>query len=41
MCTEILKGGGRIIYMGAGTSGRIGLLDAVECPPTFVVTGNF
>lgn len=27
--------GGRLIYMGAGTSGRIGLLDAVECPPTF------
>lgn len=30
-----LKKGGRLIYMGAGTSGRIGLLDAVECPPTF------
>ncbi|MDR0139567.1 N-acetylmuramic acid 6-phosphate etherase [Metabacillus idriensis] len=29
------KQGGRLIYMGAGTSGRIGLLDAVECPPTF------
>ena len=29
--------GGRLIYMGAGTSGRIGLLDAVECPPTFGV----
>jgi N-acetylmuramic acid 6-phosphate etherase len=29
------KNGGRLIYMGAGTSGRIGLLDAVECPPTF------
>jgi N-acetylmuramic acid 6-phosphate etherase len=27
--------GGRIIYVGAGTSGRLGLLDAVECPPTF------
>ncbi|WP_375431829.1 N-acetylmuramic acid 6-phosphate etherase [uncultured Friedmanniella sp.] len=26
---------GRLIYLGAGTSGRIGLLDAVECPPTF------
>ncbi len=26
---------GRLIYMGAGTSGRLGLLDAVECPPTF------
>ncbi|TCP32117.1 N-acetylmuramic acid 6-phosphate etherase [Scopulibacillus darangshiensis] len=29
------KAGGRLIYLGAGTSGRIGLLDAVECPPTF------
>lgn len=29
------KQGGRLIYLGAGTSGRIGLLDAVECPPTF------
>lgn len=28
---------GRIIYMGAGTSGRLGVLDAVECPPTFGV----
>ncbi|WP_195576905.1 N-acetylmuramic acid 6-phosphate etherase [Paenibacillus sp. 1001270B_150601_E10] len=32
---ESLRQGGRLIYMGAGTSGRIGLLDAVECPPTF------
>jgi N-acetylmuramic acid 6-phosphate etherase len=30
-----LRGGGRLLYLGAGTSGRIGLLDAVECPPTF------
>lgn len=30
-----LKQGGRLIYMGAGTSGRLGVLDAVECPPTF------
>lgn len=29
--------GGRLIYMGAGTSGRIGILDASECPPTFGV----
>lgn len=29
--------GGRLIYMGAGTSGRIGILDAVECPPTYGV----
>ncbi|RRJ66530.1 N-acetylmuramic acid 6-phosphate etherase [Paenibacillus oralis] len=33
--TDALRRGGRLIYMGAGTSGRIGLLDAVECPPTF------
>lgn len=29
--------GGRLIYIGAGTSGRLGVLDAVECPPTFSV----
>lgn len=29
------KQGGRLIYVGAGTSGRLGILDAVECPPTF------
>ena len=34
---ESLKSGGRIIYMGAGTSGRLGVLDASECPPTFGV----
>lgn len=38
LCTESLKNGGRIVYMGAGTSGRLGLLDAVECPPTFGVS---
>lgn len=32
---DALKNGGRLFYVGAGTSGRIGLLDAVECPPTF------
>lgn len=32
---EVKRKGGRLIYIGAGTSGRIGLLDAVECPPTF------
>ncbi len=35
---EKLRVGGRLIYMGAGTSGRIGLLDAVECPPTYGVS---
>lgn len=29
------ENGGRLIYIGAGTSGRLGVLDAVECPPTF------
>lgn len=38
--SQALEQGGRIIYMGAGTSGRIGLLDAVECPPTFGVDYN-
>ena len=32
-----LSKGGRLIYMGAGTSGRLGILDASECPPTFGV----
>src|SRR5450432_3555461 len=31
------QGGGRLIYFGAGTSGRLGVLDASECPPTFRV----
>ena len=35
--TERIKTGGRLIYVGAGTSGRIGILDASECPPTFGV----
>ncbi|NBI89906.1 N-acetylmuramic acid 6-phosphate etherase [Lachnospiraceae bacterium] len=38
--SDVLEQGGRIIYMGAGTSGRIGLMDAVECPPTFGVDFN-
>ena len=37
-CVASLKQGGRIIYMGAGTSGRLGVLDAAECPPTFGVS---
>ncbi|SEQ68471.1 N-acetylmuramic acid 6-phosphate etherase [Piscibacillus halophilus] len=32
---KALQNGGRLFYVGAGTSGRIGLLDSVECPPTF------
>ena len=38
--TESLKTGGRLIYMGAGTSGRLGVLDAAECVPTFGVSPN-
>ncbi len=37
---EALKKGGRIIYVGAGTSGRLGILDAAECPPTFGVSSD-
>ena len=36
--TETLKKEGRIFYIGAGTSGRLGVLDAAECPPTFGVS---
>ncbi len=32
---ERLRAGGRLVYVGAGTSGRLGVLDAAECPPTF------
>ena len=35
---EAMRGGGRLFYVGAGTSGRLGVLDAVECPPTFRVS---
>jgi len=35
-----LKQGGRLFYIGAGTSGRLGILDASECPPTFGVDDN-
>lgn len=34
---EAFEAGGRLIYMGAGTSGRLGILDSSECPPTFGV----
>jgi N-acetylmuramic acid 6-phosphate etherase len=34
---EAFQGGGRLFYIGAGTSGRLGVLDASECPPTFSV----
>lgn len=35
---DSLKNGGRLFYVGAGTSGRLGVLDASECPPTFGVS---
>ena len=35
---EKLKNGGRLFYIGAGTSGRLGVVDASECPPTFGVS---
>lgn len=37
---KALSDGGRIIYIGAGTSGRLGILDASECPPTFGVSDD-
>ncbi|MDY4388287.1 N-acetylmuramic acid 6-phosphate etherase [Pectobacterium aroidearum] len=37
LATASLQAGGRLIYLGAGTSGRLGVLDASECPPTFGV----
>ena len=35
-----MKKGGRLFYVGSGTSGRLGILDASECPPTFGVSHN-
>ena len=35
-----VRGGGRLFYLGAGTSGRLGVLDASECPPTFGVSAD-
>jgi N-acetylmuramic acid 6-phosphate etherase len=35
LVVDALTRGGRLLYVGAGTSGRLGVLDAVECPPTF------
>lgn len=36
-CVAKMKNGGRVFYIGAGTSGRLGVLDASECPPTYGV----
>ena len=38
---ERMKNGGRLFYIGAGTSGRLGIVDASECPPTFGVPHNW
>jgi N-acetylmuramic acid 6-phosphate etherase len=38
--TERMKAGGRLFYIGAGTSGRLGVVDASECPPTFGVSAD-
>ena len=38
--TDVFRNGGRLIYIGAGTSGRLGVLDASECPPTFGVPSD-
>lgn len=38
--TEAFNNGGRLLYVGAGTSGRLGVLDAVECPPTYGVSSD-
>jgi len=38
---EKMKTGGRLFYIGAGTSGRLGILDASECPPTFGVPAEW
>src|SRR5206468_323752 len=35
MIVGALRGGGRLFFVGAGTSGRLGVLEAAECPPTF------
>lgn len=35
MFADVIKNDGRVVYIGAGTSGRLGVLDAAECPPTF------
>ena len=39
-CIKKMKNSGRLFYIGAGSSGRLGILDASECPPTFGVDDN-
>lgn len=38
LIADRLRQGGRLFYVGAGTSGRLGVMDAAECPPTFGVS---
>lgn len=38
MAAEVIKSGGKVYYIGSGTSGRLGVCDAAECPPTFGVS---
>jgi N-acetylmuramic acid 6-phosphate etherase len=40
LIAQRLRRGGRLIYVGAGTSGRLGVIDAAECPPTFMSDPN-
>ena len=40
LVTDHMLAGGRLFYLGAGTSGRLGIVDASECPPTFGVTSE-
>ncbi len=40
LMTEKLKKGGRVIYLGSGTSGKLAVIDASECPPTFGIDDN-
>src|ERR671924_309648 len=40
LVADALGAGGRLLYFGAGTSGRLGVLDAAECPPTFGTSPN-
>src|SRR5262249_3215211 len=41
LAVAAIKSGGRMLYVGAGTSGRLALLDSVECPPTFGIPAEW
>ena len=41
LAVDAIRGGHHVIYVGAGTSGRLGVLDAAECPPTFSAPPDF